>query len=74
MVNLIVSYKWKFKALHVLLHNSSIVADNLVKRQLSSTDMVSTIEGADRYVRPGHDVRYHEEYLGDSTQGGSSCT
>ena len=46
----------KVKALHVLLHNSSIVADNLVKRQLSSTDMVGTIEGADRYVRPGHDV------------------
>ena len=26
--------------------------------------MVGTIEGADRYVRPGHDVYYHEEYLG----------
>ena len=73
MVNLIVSYKWRSKALHVLLHNSSIVADNLVKRQLSSTDMVSTIEGADGYVGPGHHVWYHEEYLG-GTQGGSSCT
>ena len=51
------------------------MADNLVKRQLSSTDMVGTIEGADRYVRPGHDVYYHEEYLGGTTtQGGSSCT